>query len=216
MLEYKRNQIEEAIAGVLEPKSPEPTAELRTRLKRLLETDRAAGRTPRSSDPELAGYAFYSADPPGSGVEVRFSDYEAFALLNGLRLMEHGWPQSFAVSVLRRVRVDLEMQHARILKLDSKALFDQENIRRNAQPGDIAFDNTSPALLTIVSKGGRAPITERGLLACAVCDGIEEAVKWMGEATKGPYGFTMFELVNVAFELANKLAQTEPRLRGRS
>jgi len=40
MLQYKRNQIEEAISGVLEPRSLEPTSELRTRLKRLLETDR--------------------------------------------------------------------------------------------------------------------------------------------------------------------------------
>jgi hypothetical protein len=216
MSTYKRNQIEEAIAGVLEPKSPEPTSELRTRLKRLLETDRAAGRTPRSSDPELANYAFYSADPPGSGVEVWFSDYEAFALLNGLRLMEHGWPQGFAVSVLRGVRADLERQYARILKLDAKALFDQEEIRRNAQLGDIAFDNTSPVYLTIISKGGREPITQRGLLNCAVCDGLDEAMKWMKETTNGPYGFTMFELVDVAFGLASKLAQTEPRLRGRS
>src|SRR5277367_3842250 len=125
MLEYKRNQIEEAISAALEPRSSGPTPELRTRLKRLLETDRAAGRTPRSSSLESANYAFYSIDPPGSGVEVWFSEYEAFALLNGLRLMEHGWPQGFAVSVLRRVRVDLEMQHARILTLDAKALFDQ-------------------------------------------------------------------------------------------
>ena len=70
MLQYKRNQVEEAVSGVLEPKSHGPTSELRTRLKRLLETDRALGRTARSSDPELANYAFYSADPPGSGVEV--------------------------------------------------------------------------------------------------------------------------------------------------
>jgi hypothetical protein len=102
MLQYKRNQIEEAISGVLEPRSPEPTSELRTRLKRLLETDRALGRVPRCADPERANFAFYSAEAPGSGVEVWFSEYEAFALLNGLRLMGHGWPQGFAVSVMRR------------------------------------------------------------------------------------------------------------------
>ena len=105
MPEYKRNQVEEAISGVLEPNSPEPTSELRTRLKRLLETDRALGRASRSSDPERANYAFYSAEAPGSGVEVWFSDYEAFALLNGLRLMAHGWPQGLAVSILRRLRL---------------------------------------------------------------------------------------------------------------
>jgi hypothetical protein len=215
MLEYKRNQIEEAISRVLEPSSPEPTSELRTRLKRLLEADRAAGRTARSSNPELANYAFYSAEPPGSGVEVWFSEYEAFALLNGLRLMEHSWPQGFAVSVLRRVRVDLEMQHARILKLDVKELFDQEAIRRSAQPGDIWFDNTAPVLLTIVSRAGKAPLAQRGLLDCAICEGPEAAMKWIRETGGLTYAFTMFELVSVAFDLARRLAKTEPRLRGR-
>ena len=91
---------------------------LRTRLKRLLESDRALGRVSRANDPARANYAFFSADAQGSGVEVWFSEYEAFSLLNGLRLMEHGWPQSFAVSIMRRVRADLEKDHARILKQD--------------------------------------------------------------------------------------------------
>jgi uncharacterized protein (DUF1778 family) len=30
--------------------------------------------------------------------------------------MEHGWPQGFAVSIIRRVRLDLESEHARILR----------------------------------------------------------------------------------------------------
>jgi hypothetical protein len=214
MLEFKRNQIEEAIAGVLEPKSQGPTSELRTRLKRLLETDRALGRSLRSSDPEQANYAFYSADPPGSGVEVWFSDYEAFALLNGLRLMGHGWPQGFAVSVLRRVRADLERQHARILKLDTKSLFDQEAIRRGAKAGDMAFDNTAPVLLTIVSKAGGGPNAQNDPLDCSICEGPHEAMKWAWETSKGTRGYTMFELVSVAHALANKLARTEPRRRG--
>jgi hypothetical protein len=133
MPKYKRNQVEEAISRVLEPRSREPTAALRTRLKRLLETDRALGLVPRSADPEQANFAFYSSEAPGSGVEVWFSDYEAFALLNGLRLMGHGWPQSFAVSVMRRVRRELEKEHAHILNQDPGKLFDQDAIRRAAK-----------------------------------------------------------------------------------
>jgi hypothetical protein len=210
---FKRNQIEEAISAVLQPKSPEPSSELRTRLKRLLETDRALGRNPRSSNPEIADYAFYSADPPGSGVEVWFSDYEAFALLTGLRLMGHGWPQGFAVSVMRRVRRELEKQHGRILKLDKKSLFDEEAIRRDAKAGDMAFDNTAPVLLTIVSKGD-APNAQNEPLDCSIREGPQEAMRWAWKASKGTYGFTMFELVGVAHSLANKLEHTEPRRRG--
>jgi hypothetical protein len=213
---YKRNQVEEAIFAVLKPQSQEATAMVGTRLKRLLETDRALGRAPRSSDPERANYAFYSADPPGSGVEVWFSDYEAFALLNGLSLMRHGWTQGFAVSVMRRIRAELEKQHARILKQDPKVLFDEDAIRRNARAGDMAFNNTDPVLVTIVSKSG-SPLSDGQVLqACAVCRGPKEATRFAWEASGGAGGWSMFDVVGAAHSLAGALSRTEPRSRGRS
>jgi hypothetical protein len=216
MLEFKRNQVEEAISGVLEPGLERPSPELRTRLKRLLETDRALGLAPRSPDPERAHYAFYSADAPGSGVEVWFSEYEAFALLNGLRLMAHGWPQTVAVSLMRRVRAELEQQHVRILKQDPQWLFDEEKIRRSARPGDMAFDNIDPVLLTIVSKTGMLPSEKEGFGACDVCRGARQAMQFAWKASGGAGAWTMFELVSVAHRLSKELAQTEPRRRGRS
>jgi hypothetical protein len=211
---YKRNQIEEAISNVLEPRLRSPSSELRTRLKRLLETDRALGRA-RSRDPERANFAFYSVEAPGRGVEIWFSEYEAFALLNGLRLMAHGWPQGFAVSVMRRVRPRLEKEHVRILKQDKDWLFDREAIRKNAKEGDMAFDNVDPVLLTIVSKPG-APLREQGEPhRCAICRGADEATKFAFEASGGG-GSSMFELVGAAHRLSEKLALAEPRRRGRS
>jgi hypothetical protein len=214
MSDYKRNQIEEAISRIVEPQSPRPTSGLRTRLKRLLDTDRALGRAPRSVDPERANYAFYSAKAPGSGVEVWFSEYEGFALLIGLLLMAHGWPQGFAVSVMRRVRAELEKQHARVLKQDANLLFDQEAIRRSAKPGDFAFDNTDPVLLAIVTKSAGSPNEEGEPLACAVFRGAKEAMKFLGEKRAGPG--TMLELVGLAHRFSKELARTEPRRRGRS
>jgi hypothetical protein len=217
MAEYKRNQVEEAISAVLDPRSPEPSPQLLTRVKRLLETDRALGRDQRSSDPASAHYAFYSAEAPGSGVEVWFSDYEAFALLNGLCLMAHGWPQGFAVSVMRRVRPELERQHTRTLKEDPKELFDQEAIRRNAKEGDMAFNNTKPVLLTIVSKAGTVlQGEETEPHACAVCRGPEAAHRFLWKAGKGVGAGTMFDVVGLAHSLANALSRTAPRRRGRS
>jgi hypothetical protein len=64
--------------------SNEPASELRTRIK-----------------------------APGTGADISFSEYEAFTLLNALRIMEHGWPQSFAVSIMRRVRPDLMKEHGK-------------------------------------------------------------------------------------------------------
>jgi hypothetical protein len=216
MLSFKRNQVEEAISGVLEPQSEQPSPQLRTRLKRLLETDRSLGHSPRSSDLERAHYAFYSANAPGSGVEVWFSEYEAFALLNGLRLMAHGWPQGVTVALMRRMRPGLEQQHARILKQDPKWLFDEEEIRRNAKEGDLAFDNLDPVLLTIVSSAGTIPSEHVQLRACAVCRGAREALQFAWKEGRGTGAWTMFDVVAVAHRLSSELARTEPRRRGRS
>ena len=215
MLQFKRNQVEEAISGVLEPQSEHPSPQLRTRLKRLLETDRALGHVPRSPDPERAHYAFYSASAPGSGVEVWFSEYEAFALLNGLRLMAHGWPQGVTVTLMRCVRFELEQQHARILTQDPKWLFDEEAIRRNAKAGDMAFDNVDPVLLIIVSNAGTIPNEQGELRACGIRRGAHDAVQFAWKAGGGTGAWTMFDVVGVAHRLSIELVRTEPRRRGR-
>ena len=151
MVEYKRNQIEEVISAVPDPRSVEPTAELRTRLKRLLDTDRAGGRQSRSNNPVEPMMRSIVPNHPERGVEVWFSAYEAFALFNGLRLLAHGWPQGFAVSVMRRVRPELQSRAYSPPQPGCEQLFDQEAILRNAQAGDMAFDSTDPVFLMIVS-----------------------------------------------------------------
>jgi hypothetical protein len=75
-----------------------------------------------------------------------------FALLNSLRIMGHGWPQGFAVAIMRRVRPDLEREHARILR---QGPFDPEAIRAAARPRFISADNTDPVYLTLASKAQR-------------------------------------------------------------
>jgi hypothetical protein len=212
MLEYKRNQVEEAISHLLEPKSLQPTQGLRTKVKRLLEADRAA----HASEGDNGGdFAFFSAEPPGRGVEIWFSSYEAFALLTGLRLMGHGWPQGQAVSVMRGVRSALEEEHGRILLQDPNWLFDQEAIRKNARAGDHAFDNQDPVLLTIVSGAVNRSGQQAAPPACKICRGPAEAQAFFQEASGMSGAMTMFELTTLAHRLAWELAKTEPRSRGR-
>jgi hypothetical protein len=79
-MRYKRNQVEEAIFRTLGARDAR-IDELKFRLKRLLVTDRRLGRDADSDEEGDRHYAFYSQDPPGSGTEVMFSGYEAFALL---------------------------------------------------------------------------------------------------------------------------------------
>jgi hypothetical protein len=212
MLEFKRNQVEEAISHLLEPDSLKPTRGLQTRVKRLLEADRALA----STGADGGAFAFFSAEPPGRGVEIWFSSYEAFALQTGLRLMAHGWPQGQAVSVMRDVRSVLEKEHRRILRQDPNWLFDQEAIRKNARPGDHAFDNQDPVLLTIVSGSADRSGQQGAPPVCKICRGPAAAHAFFQEGSAMSGAMTMFELTTLAHRLAWELAKTEPRSRGRS
>jgi hypothetical protein len=207
---FKRNQVEEAIASVLAPGSAKPSSELRTRLKRLLETDRALGRNKRSSDPECANLAFSGMDAPGRGVENWFTGYEAFALLTGLRLMRDGWPQGLVVGVLRRVKPDLERHHARVLKQNPTVLFDGDRIRQQANPGDLAVGNTDPVYLVINSKDREHPAGN----PAAICRGQAELMGFIKTWGLGQT-WTVTEVGTSIHALSWALSKTLPRKRGR-
>ena len=72
MKKFKRNQVEEGIFQALRAKGAR-IYELRFRLKRLLAADRTFSRQRKSRDDGKRQYAFYSAERPGSGIEVMFS-----------------------------------------------------------------------------------------------------------------------------------------------
>jgi hypothetical protein len=211
MAGYKRNQVEEAIARAFLSVS-EPPLDLRTKLKRLLDADRKLGRNTRANDPLRSKFAFFSEDSPGSGVEVQFSPYEAFALMITWQLLEHGWPQQSAVQILRQARHELEPEHARILALDPLVLFDEEAIRPRS--GDIHTGSTKESFLVVVSKEG----TNRGdaswSRSARVCHGQQEAMKYLLGGGAGQAA-TFFGLTKPAFALKEMLERTVPSKRGR-
>jgi hypothetical protein len=213
-MSYKRNQIEEAIARISVSNYEKPPPELRTRIKRLLELDRSMGRKLWSKDPEEANFGFFSEKAPGTGADISFSEYDAFALLNGLRIMAHGWPQGFAVAIMRRVRPALEREHARILSEDPKKLFDQEAILAAGLSGNIAADNTNPVYLTLASKAQRPADEIQVAPFSAVCRGyrkVDEFSRGVGASS-----VTMLEVVTLAHRLHQELMKSEPRRRGRA
>ena len=209
-MSYKRSQLENAIARILEPGAKAPSVRLRTRIKRLLELDRKLGRKPRSKDVGESNFAFFSGESPGSGADISFSEYEAFALLIGLSIMQHSWPQGFALSVMRRIRPELAREHALILRQDPGKLFDWEAIRKNARPGDLAVDNTDPVFLTVIS-GANASVKE-GAPVCAVCRGMAAVNEFRQEMDAS--SFTMWEIATIAHRFSEQLLKTEPRRRG--
>jgi hypothetical protein len=209
---FKRNQIEEAISRAIDPTGEKASTDLLNGLKRLLDTDRSLGRRAKSMEPEEATYAFFSQDAAGSGIEVRFQEYEAFALLIGWRFLDHGFPQQKAVLALRRMRRQLEQEHARIMQLDPKGLFD-ERIRAAAQPGKRYLNNTAPIFLVVCSsEEDSAKADERVINSVTICRNETELMRLI----KSHFGLnTIFELVGAAHLLHDCLLRAPPSQRGR-
>jgi hypothetical protein len=210
MQTFKRNQVEEAIVRTLGVEHTR-IADLAIKMKRLLVTDRRLGRGKQGGGHR--GYAFYSDKPPGSGAEVMFIGYEAFALLAALVVLNHGIPQAKVVSILREVRPDLEAAHREILQKDPKALFDPQEVRTIARTGTIAVDNTSPTFLTFVKVQARKGMIDATI---AVCRGHRELGKFLKEHSVPGSGTTLFELTRLMHRLADNLSKTRPTKRGRS
>jgi hypothetical protein len=213
MQQYKRNQVEGAIFQTFGARDAR-VDELRLRLKRLLVTDRRLGIDAKSDKDEDRRYAFYSQKPSGSGTEVMFSAYEAFALLAAIKLLEHGFPQSGVVRVMRRVRRQLEAAHTQTLKKDPKQLFDPKAIfLAQAKLGMIEINNADPVYLVIV-KLTDSEVDPSGS-PVAVCRGVEEfAAVWRKYSIPG-VGMSFFEFARLMHTLAGNLAQTRPVKRGR-
>jgi hypothetical protein len=213
MVVYKRNQVEEAIAKACLSVS-DPPLDLRTKLKRLLDADRKMGRSSRAKDPLRSTFAFFSEDSPGSGFEVQFSAFEAFALMIAWQFLEHGWPQQSAVQILRQARKELEPEHARILTLDPSVLFDEDAIRRKARPGQIYTGSTDESFLVVVSRRG----TDRGdpswSRSARVCHGELELTRYLQSGGAGQTS-TSYGLTRPAFVLQFALGDTIPSKRGR-
>jgi hypothetical protein len=212
-MSYKRNQIEEAVTRIFYPNRQKPPSELRSRIKRLLELDRSMGRNIRSKDAEEANFAFFSEEAPGTGADVSFSEYEAFALVIGLKIRQHRWPQGSAVSIMRRVRLDLEREHARILRQNPAKLFDWEGIRAKARPGDIAVDNADPVFLTVASMTQHAPDEVQTPLLSAVFRGYDSVTKFSRRV--GASSVTTLEVATLAHRLHAELMKAAPSRRGR-
>ncbi len=210
MQNFKRNQVEEAIIRTLSVKDTR-IGDLKTKVKRLLVADRRLGRAKRGRADRR--YAFYSHTPMGSGVEVMFSAYEAFALLAALILLGHGIPQAKVVSILREVRTDLEAAYHETLQKDPKALFDPEAVRAMARPGMIAVDNISPVFLAFVKLDiGRGKVHA----TISVCRGLQELGTFLKKHMVPGSGTTHFEFVRLMHTLSENLSRTRPVKRGRS
>lgn len=207
---YKRNQVEEAIARTMANHPNAEPSELPTRIKRLLDADRAKGCTKRSNDPERSNYAFYSDKSPGKGVEVNFTDYEAFAVQMGVRMLDHNWPQGFAVSTLRRFRPELQAAHKRILGTEARSL----SPLREQYSGSPVPTRSGREYFMIVSDLSTDQHPASAKPYARLFRDQEAAFQFQLE--RPGRSCTWLELVAPAVALHRQLQQIEPRKRGRS
>jgi hypothetical protein len=206
MHEYKRNQVEEAIFRTLGAREAR-IDELKFRIKRLLVTDRRLGRNADADEKADRCYAFFSQEPPGSGIEVKFSGYEAFALLAAILLLEHGLPQASVVRVIRQVRTKLEAGHARILRMDQSKLFDFEAVQEQAKPGMMATNTTQPVFLAFVRLTGSLVDDQKRVVSAEVCEGHDQLNAFWRKYSEPGFGMTVFEFAGLMHTIAANLSQ---------
>lgn len=175
MQSFKRNQIEDAIARILVSNCQRPPPELRTRIKRLLDLDRSIGLAARFGLTMLKRPTLhFSEEAAESETDISFSEYDTFALANGLRFLAPPLAPGLRSFNHAPVHLDLERENARILRQPRDKLFDQVATRARARAGDIAVDNADPVFLTVVSKTQRTPDEGPPAPLSAVCRGLEK------------------------------------------
>jgi hypothetical protein len=162
------------------------------RLKRLLALDR------KLSGPQ---YAFFDARPPGKGVDVQFSGYEAFALFLANSMLEHGLPQLTVVRLLRGARPQLAAAHEKCMSVKP---------RRPPEGRDL------DAGVTLVVVGVRGSTGDSDdMRPCAVCFSRPESVKFTSKYVRPGVGFSFFPLEEGMHKLSDEMANAPVRHRGR-
>jgi len=210
MSQHKSNQVREAIFWTLGAEG-ERAREITLRLRRLYAADRGLGRRPRSHDQAEHHYAFFSDAPPGTGADILFTDYEAFASLAALMLLEHGLPQETVIRLLRRLRPQLESIHKENLTKDPRQLFDEKALWEQAKPGMIAFESTDPVILAFARLTGSVDEDDHGP---SVCVDPNELVRFMRTHSRGT-GISVFDFSRLVHALANNLLRATAIKRGR-
>jgi hypothetical protein len=214
MIGLKANQVQEAIFRTLGADGKRAD-EIRFRLQRLRAADRNLGRRPRSPNEADRVYAFHGDDRPGTGIDILFTSYEAFALLAAIMLLEHGLPQTTVVKLMRQIRGELQVAHAQTLEMDPSELFDQNGIRAQAKPGMIAFDSIAPVILVFLKLTGSSADSQSAGTIASICRNNLQLGQFMKKYGSPGTGFSIFEFSRLIHLLEESLSQTRAVKRGR-
>jgi len=220
---YKRNQVEEALwrlkAGRRGSGPPPPV--FRTRVKRLLELDRQ-GMAESERPPR--GFAFIDAMPRGKGADIGFTEINAFCLSAGLDLLDTGYKQSEVVYLLQHIRPLLEKAHAAERR---NPAVPNLNLLAEDRPGSPVYvengiefaDTRLFLLLGRVEMREAYPLHDQSLpliFAPELVRGLTALTETLHNRVRGMSKVHVLELSVMASSLRFRLAETEPRTRGRA
>ena len=203
-MNLKRSQVEDAICRSHGARGT-ARRQLLVRAKRLLDID-------RTMRPNRVGgrYAFFSERKPGTGQEVLFSEYEAFALYAALILAAHGVPHADLVQIFRHLRAELEAQHRAILSRPLDPGLDLGQAVRTKK----AVVIEDPLFIALTQADAKpVPFSTKSGLTAEILFGNEGWLNFL-ESNKGQ-SITTLELAMIAQLLHTTLRETEPRRKGR-
>jgi hypothetical protein len=114
---YRRGQIEQALWRWYQESQSRatPSKPFLTRIKRLLELDRA--QAPKQSN--AYDFAFLDHKPKGQGVDMDYSPFNVFCLALALDMLDAGFKQSEIVQAIKRSRKLLEQSYQALSKHNS-------------------------------------------------------------------------------------------------
>jgi hypothetical protein len=219
---FTRGQVEWAIAratGYTQGPDGEPRQDLKMKLKRLLDLDRKRGIDAAQAWPEFRRFAFFEGGLPGKGLAISYTAYDAFALLLGLRVLGSNLPQMAVIRLFRRIRLELEREHERILGLSPGRLAQSKHgLERQIKGGLLVTDPRKMVFLALPAGAGTDLFYRRsqdGSLKLAnIIRSPADLVEVVAHLTLVSPPVLMFELINPTHQLAWWLEQAPLIRRG--
>jgi hypothetical protein len=240
-MSYKRSQIDGALHAVLS--GPFRTARGRvgrsvpktfqTRITRLLEIDRAWG-IENAHRLDKFGMAFHDAVPAGTGTDIEYSEFNAFALVIALVMVRIGFKQGEVVETLGILRPSLQRAFSRSVAAvqtrgnlrhvtDSAQKLPTYSRRVPARAQESELDphvflvlREVEISLEVAARTGSALKTKEGAIDYKLCWGWEDLFQFMQqEIPRETPSVLLIELAELAARIVEVLPLQPLRRRGR-
>ena len=224
---FKRGQVEWALWRLFTLTryltTPPISSVFRTRIKRLLELDRASDPLMSAEEVHLP-HAFFASLPEGTGIDTQYTAFDAFCLVVALDLLDAGYKQSEVVLLLRHLRPRLEKPFRKMQK--APVILRQRRVPADDRPGCPAYEKNGRryadcrvfVLIEKIEFKEVFPGAEDGLPVIfepIFCRGLAELNKQLDRMNHQRRKLLVLELADTASLLLQSLREAPAVKRGR-